>query len=61
MLRFVSTVAPMLALCAFAFGRPAFGQSLFEGLPAAEAEHSAHEDSPLTSDQKAAGDRESIF
>jgi len=62
-MRFASTVAPMAALFFFALGAPLFGQSLFEGLPAAEhAEHEQEQErGPLTPEQKAAGMRESIF
>ena len=42
----------MLALSFFAFGGPAFGQSLFDDQP---------EDAPLTPAQIAAGEKESIF
>ena len=50
----------MLALFLFAFGLPAFGQNqnLFETQPAA---HAGHNDAPLTAEQKAAGEKESIF
>jgi hypothetical protein len=53
----------MAALFFFALGAPLFGQSLFEGLPAAEhAEHEQEQErGPLTPEQKAAGMRESIF
>ena len=59
-MRFVSNLAPMLALFAFAFGMTAYGQNpnLFATQPAA---HEGHEDAPLTAAQKAAGDKESIF
>jgi hypothetical protein len=61
-----ATVAPMAALFFLAFGSPVFGQSLFETLPAAEAEQAQAEQEeelrgPLTAEQKAAGMRESIF
>ena len=66
MLRFRSNIAPVLALAFFAFGIQAYGQSLFEGLSAAEqAEKQTEEEEalrgPLTAEQKAAGMRESIF
>lgn len=65
MLRFGSTVAPVVALAFFALGAPVFAQTLFEGLPAAEqAEKQTQEEElrgPLTPEQKAAGMRESIF
>ncbi|MGH9785316.1 MAG: hypothetical protein ACRD88_14125 [Terriglobia bacterium] len=52
--------APMLALFFFTLGMPAFGQNpnLFEAQPAG---HAGHDDTPLTADRKAAGERESIF
>lgn len=59
-MRFTLNAAPMLALFFFTLGLPAFGQNqnLFETQPAA---HAGHDDGPLTADQKAAGERESIF
>ena len=61
-MRFIWSVAPMTALFFFAFGAPVFGQSLFESMPAAEhADHAEQERGPLTPEQIAAGERESIF
>ncbi|MBI4480584.1 MAG: hypothetical protein HY651_11225 [Acidobacteria bacterium] len=48
-------VAAMLALFAFTLGISAFGQDLFEGYKAEP------KDAPLTDEQKAAGEKESIF
>jgi hypothetical protein len=45
----------MLALFAFTFGMPAFGQDLFE------QQNTGREDAPMTEEQKAAGNKESIF
>ena len=65
-MRSASIFAPMAALLFFALGAPVFAQSLFETLPAAEAEQAQAEQEeelrgPLTPEQKAAGMRESIF
>ena len=55
MTRFRWNVAPMLALFAFTFGMSAFGQDLF-------GQHDAeHQDASMTEEQKAAGEKESIF
>ncbi|MBI4464596.1 MAG: hypothetical protein HY647_07820 [Acidobacteria bacterium] len=48
-------VVPILALFLVTFGIPAFGQNLFGEQPA------GRDDAPLTEEQKAAGERESIF
>ena len=56
MTRFRLHVAPMLALFAFTFGLSAFGQDLFEGYQAAELK-----DASATEEEKAAGEKESIF
>ena len=58
-MRFASIFAPMAAVFFFAFGVPLFGQSLFESLPAVE--HAEQERGPLTPEQIAAGEKESIF
>lgn len=60
-MRSTLNIAPIVALCLFAFGLPAFGQNpnLFETQPAAG--HAGHDDAPLTDAQKAAGEKESIF
>ena len=61
-MRFTLTIAPVVALCFFAFGAPAFGQNLFGDEPAeGHAGHEAQEDAPLTAAQIAAGEKESIF
>ena len=55
MTRFRLNVAPMAALFLFTFGMSAFGQDLF-------GQHDAkRKDAPLTAEQKAAGEKESIF
>jgi len=55
MTRFSLNVAPMLALFLFTFGMSAFGQDLF-------GQHEAEQkDAPMTEEQKAAGEKESIF
>ena len=55
MTRIRLNVAPMLALFVFTFGLRAFGQDLFE------QQNAQREDAPMTAEQKAAGDKESIF
>ena len=54
MIRFRLQVAPLLVLLAFPFGLSAFGQDLFE-------QKDAERKGPLTAEQKAAGEKESIF
>ena len=48
------SVVPLLALFAVTFGLSAFGQDLFE-------QKDAERKGPLTAEQKAAGEKESIF
>ena len=55
MTRFSLNVTPMLALFVLAFGMAAFGQDLFE------VHKAEQKDAPLTEEQKAASEKESIF
>ena len=54
MTRFRRNVAPMAALFLFTFGMSAFGQDLF-------GPHDAERKGPPTEEQKAAGEKESIY
>ena len=55
MTEFHRKVAPLLVLFAFALGMAARGQDLFE------QEDANDKKAPLTAEQKAAGEKESIF